>query len=149
MLGLNIAMVTMVVGCGDEKNNSTGNNTSNQEVVQIQETVDEEDTEKVAEEVVQENVEGDSIVEEVEKNQTNTNNSSNNQENYISEVDAKEIALNHAGVNEADTKYLTVKFEYDNGIAEYEIEWDVDRVEYEYEINATTGDIIGFSKDLD
>lgn len=172
MLGLNIAMVAMLVGCGEKDSNISSENSSNQDVVQIQPSTDVEDTEQMVEEVAQENMADDTITEDIQNNEindvtqdmnstdnggandvvsndTNSNNSANSQENYITEVEAKEIALVHAGVNEADTKYLTVKFEYDNGIAEYEVEWDVERVEYEYEINAITGDILGFSKDLD
>lgn len=145
--GIALTMTVISVGCGNEKSNM-----GNQEVVAIQPATNIEDTEQVVDQVVQEPQVEDSLVEDVQNNttnDTNTNTSVNNQENYITELEAKEIALTHAGVKEADTKYLTVKFEYDNGVAEYEIEWDVERVEYEYEINATTGDIIGFSKDLE
>lgn len=68
---------------------------------------------------------------------------------YISEASAKQIALDHAGVLESDTKALTIKLDLDDGVAEYEVEFYVGKVEYDYEINATTGSVIDFSKDYD
>lgn len=68
---------------------------------------------------------------------------------YISQSAAKEIALNHAGLKEADVSRLKIELDYDDGRAEYEIEFQVGRTEYEYEINATTGSIIYFEKDID
>lgn len=67
----------------------------------------------------------------------------------IGEERAKQIALEHAGVNEADTQRLRVEFDYDDGRAEYEVEWDVGRMEYDYEIDAYTGEILSFEKELD
>lgn len=151
MLCMNVAMVAFLVGCGD------GNNSNNSDVVQIQPSTNVEDEAEVQGDVgiddtVDSNLSGnaDNVNADSANNTSNTNNGVNNATaNYITETQAKEIALNHAGVKEADTKYLVVKFEYDDGIAEYEVEWDVNRVEYEYEIDAITGEIRGFSKDLD
>lgn len=154
MLCMNVAMVVILVGCGD------GNNSNNQDVVQIQPSTHVEDEAEVQGDVgiddtVDSNISGNADstnngYSDSANNVSNTNSGANNTTaNYITETQAKEIALNHAGVKEADTKYLVVKFEYDDGIAEYEVEWDVDRVEYEYEIDAITGEIRGFSKDLD
>lgn len=59
----------------------------------------------------------------------------------ITRDEAREIALNHAGVTDV-TNY---KIELDDN--KYEIEFRVDYLEYEYEINATTGQIISYEID--
>lgn len=67
----------------------------------------------------------------------------------ISEQEAKEIALSHAGVQESEISRLTIELDEDDGIQEYEVEWSVGKTEYEYEINALTGAILGHSKEVD
>lgn len=55
---------------------------------------------------------------------------------------AKEIALNHAGQT-VDSVYLKkAEQDYDNGRLVYEIEFIAGNTEYEYEIDAQTGDIV-------
>ncbi len=67
----------------------------------------------------------------------------------ITENNAKEIALNHAGVAEKDTRHLEIEFDYDDGRAEYEIEWKIGRTEYSCDVDAYTGEILSFEKELD
>ncbi len=70
-------------------------------------------------------------------------------ENYIGEDRAKEIALAHAGLGEADVSHMLCKLDYDDGIAEYEVEFWDGTTEYDYEINAISGDIIGYDYDME
>lgn len=67
----------------------------------------------------------------------------------ITEEDAKAIALKHAGLNESDVKGLRVTRDRDDGRQEYEVEFRKDMTEYDYEINAATGDIISYDIDND
>lgn len=60
----------------------------------------------------------------------------------IGEDRAKEIALNDAGVSSAEAKMMNVEFDYDDGAAVYEVEFIANNKEYEYEIDAVTGDIL-------
>ena len=69
--------------------------------------------------------------------------------NYISETKAKEITLQHAGVPEKETKFMFVKLDWDDGIPVYEVEFYHGNKEYDYEINATNGSIIGFDYDAE
>lgn len=73
--------------------------------------------------------------------------SSTNGGTLISEAEAKAIALNHVNLTEEDVSFLNVKLDYDDGIQEYEVEFQVGRVEYEFEIHGTTGAILSFEKD--
>lgn len=62
---------------------------------------------------------------------------------------AKQLALAHAGVSESDAQRLEIDFDYDDGRAEYEIEWHVGRTEYSCDVDAYTGEILSFEKELD
>ena len=74
----------------------------------------------------------------------NTVNSGGN--SYISKEKAKQIAIDHAGVNPT---YVEVEFDYENGIAVYEIEFKYQNYEYDYEIDAITGEIYKSKKEYD
>ena len=83
-------------------------------------------------------------------NSTNTNSAgTNNSGNYISAEEAKSIALKHAGVNEANANWYKAELDRDDGIVHYEIDFKADGYEYDYEINATSGEIIKSEKEWD
>ena len=67
----------------------------------------------------------------------------------ITSDDAKRIALEHAGVAEADTTRLKVELDRDDGRQVYDVEWEVGRTEYSYEINAADGTILNYETDHD
>ncbi len=89
------------------------------------------------------------VVEQVETTSVTSTSLASADENYIGETQAKEIALAHAGINEADVSHMFCKLDYDNGIAEYEVEFWDGNAEYDYEINAISGDIIGYDYDME
>lgn len=60
---------------------------------------------------------------------------------------AKQIALSHAGVSGASFK--KVKLDKDDGVRVYEIEFKVGNVEYDYDIDASSGAIISSSSEID
>ena len=62
---------------------------------------------------------------------------------------AKQIALQHAGVAEADTCRMEIGFDYEQGRAVYELEWRVGQTEYSYEVDANTGDVLSYERDVD
>lgn len=74
-------------------------------------------------------------------------NSSSN--DYIGVDRAKEIALNHAQMNESDVQFAKAKLENDDGGVEYEIEFYSGRTEYDYTIDAVSGNIIEYDVDYD
>jgi len=69
-------------------------------------------------------------------------------EGYIGEAAAIGIALEHAGYTGEDDPWCKVKMEIENGIAIYEVEFEVPGYEYEYEIDAITGEILDIEQDL-
>lgn len=64
---------------------------------------------------------------------------------YITEDEAIESAYNHSGVNRDEVTFAQSKLEYDNGVAEYEVEFYIGDTEYDYELDAQTGDVISYS----
>lgn len=66
---------------------------------------------------------------------------------FIGESAATAAALTHAKVDQSAAQSLTVKLDEDDGVTYYEIEFCSAGVEYDYEINATTGDVVKFEQD--
>ncbi len=79
----------------------------------------------------------------------NNKNSTTAASGDIGKAKAKEIALNRAGIKEAQAKRLRVEREYDDGRLEYSVEFRYNGREYEYEINGATGAIISSDVERD
>lgn len=67
----------------------------------------------------------------------------------ITEAAAKEIALKHAGLTESEVTFIKAKLDYDDGRTEYDIEFYVGNKEYDYEIDAYTGEIRSYDYDIE
>ena len=84
-------------------------------------------------------------------NNSNTNDSTNNGNNAttasITVEEAKTIALTNANLTEDTVSLLRTEQEYDNGVLVYEIDFTYGDYEYDYKINANTGDIISYDRD--
>ena len=68
---------------------------------------------------------------------------------YIGADLAKQIALDHAQLNEGDVRFIKAELDYDDGRMEYEVEFYLGRTEYDYTINAVSGDILKYDVDRD
>lgn len=72
---------------------------------------------------------------------------------YISEDEARAIALENAGLAEADVQFVSVRLDYDDGRAEYDVEFvrsaDGALEEYDYEIDALNGTILSMDRDAE
>ncbi|GEM_PF-2150926 len=66
---------------------------------------------------------------------------------YIGLDKAKSIALADIGKTEAEVDYIKGHFDMDDGVPNYDIEIVVDGKEYDYEIKANNGNIIGKSSE--
>lgn len=67
----------------------------------------------------------------------------------ITEEKAKAIAFKDAGISAEDAERVTVKLERDDGVLEYDIEFYVGNMEYDYEISAKNGKILSKSVEED
>lgn len=80
-------------------------------------------------------------------NNTTTNNSTNQAEtSEITLEEAKEIALQHANLNESDLTLVREQEEQDDGTTYYEIEWHDATYEYDFEISKT-GEVLQYDRD--
>jgi len=68
---------------------------------------------------------------------------------FIGETKAKEAVFSHSGVKESDAKNLRVKFEREDGVYIYDVEFYKGVKEYDYEVNAETGKIITWDNDFE
>lgn len=69
--------------------------------------------------------------------------------NVITEDEAKKVALEHAGIKESDVTNLKIKLDTEDGIKEYEVEFFSGNTEFDYDINAISGEIISFDNDVE
>lgn len=69
--------------------------------------------------------------------------------NYIGEDKAKTIAVEHAGLTVSGVNFTYVKLFHRYGIAKYEVEFWANNTEYDYDIDATTGDILSYDHDME
>lgn len=65
----------------------------------------------------------------------------------IGEEAAKTAALSHAGLSASQVRKLKAEYDFDDGIAEYEVEFEYNGYEYEYKIDAATGAILEYEID--
>ncbi|MBQ7930695.1 MAG: PepSY domain-containing protein, partial [Clostridia bacterium] len=68
---------------------------------------------------------------------------------YLTESEVLLTALEHAGVKAEDAYDLSVELDNEHGKAVYEVEFKSGAYEYEYEIDASTGDVLKFDKEFD
>lgn len=68
---------------------------------------------------------------------------------FISAEQAKNIALEHAGIAAQDIRVFESKLKQKHGYAIYDIEFKANRMEYEYAIDAVTGNILSWESERD
>ena len=67
----------------------------------------------------------------------------------ITDRQALEIALQHAGVQESSISRQEIKMDYEHGKQVFEVGFHVGRTEYDYDIDAASGEILEFEVDTD
>lgn len=67
---------------------------------------------------------------------------------YIGRDAALEAALKHASLSKNDVRNIDIELDYEYGSMVYEVEFEVGTTtEYEYDVNAATGEIVWYEKD--
>lgn len=124
-LAIIIATVSIsLVGCGNS--GVVGNSNNNTSGVNNYETTTQDNSESNAQGNAQENV---------------------NNTGDISLDKAKEIALAHAGLTSDQVNFKRTELEFDNGVKKYEVEFYYNNMEYSYEIDSHTGNILSYEQD--
>ena len=83
-------------------------------------------------------------------NKFNNNTSQNNlnqQTPNITEEEAKTIAFTHANLDANSVNFLKVELEHDHRTLVYEVDFVYNHYDYDYTIDAMSGEIISFDKD--
>ena len=78
---------------------------------------------------------------------TNMQSRSKSQSGSIGVERAKSIALNHAGFSASSVRFVKVELDTDDGIRIYEVDFKVNGIEYDYDIDARTGAILSIDID--
>ena len=66
---------------------------------------------------------------------------------YITAEEAQSAAFTHAGVSQSDVAQLEIEFDSEDGLMVYEVEFYAVGVEYDYDINARTGEVVKSSRE--
>ena len=67
----------------------------------------------------------------------------------VTEAQARQIALENAGLAEEDVVFVRSGVDYDDGIKQYEIEFYCGNTEYDYDICAANGAILSVDRDCE
>lgn len=68
---------------------------------------------------------------------------------YITPDEAKAIALQDAGLKETEVRDLEVELDKDDGVLHFDVDFEKDGYDYDYEIDATSGKILKSHKERD
>ncbi len=93
---------------------------------------------------------GQIITYDIDKEQNNSSPAGGgNTASYIGEAKAKSIALNHAGLSESSVTFTKTKLDSDDGRVVYDVEFYSGNVEYDYEIDASSGNILKYDRETE
>ena len=70
-------------------------------------------------------------------------------EKQLTRDEARDIALKHAGLKLSEVRDLEVELDRDGGTLHYDVDFEKDQYDYEYEIDAKTGKILKSRKEID
>ncbi len=91
----------------------------------------------------------ESAVEDAESSVKSADDSSMNLMAGITAKDAKAAALKHAGLDETQVSDVDIDLDRDNGKLIYEVDFNSGNTEYDYDIDAETGEVISADKSKD
>lgn len=71
------------------------------------------------------------------------------EDDYVSQEAVKSTVLDHANLKENNIELYNIHLDYDDDYKryEYEVSFHADNYEYDYEVDALTGEIIDFDKE--
>ena len=137
MKKINVAIITAIVsiflvGCNNSNVSDNGKNNNN------------DSSNSINDSVVNDNNSNNSIDNADINNNSSVNNGTNNK---ITIEQAKEIALQHAGLTSDQVLFLRSEYDIDDGVGKYDIEFNYNGREYSYEISTNNGDILSYEQD--
>lgn len=131
-LGIAAMTTLLLAGCGANANTVSSDHASDV---------------RPKEAVTSETDSADTAAETTDSQKDKAANETQTSGSVISEEEAKNIALKDAGLTEEKISGIRIKLETDDGVQEYEVDFYADNKEYDYDIDAVSGEIL--SKDMD
>ena len=131
---LAVPMALFLAGCGAQPAQSTDANANKESTQQTQTTDNKSQTN------------AQSTTQTQTQTQAQTTPA---QPTYIGEEAAKKAALSHAGFDESAVTNLKVELDTDDGTVHYDVDFKQGGMEYDYDINATTGEIMKSKSEVD
>ena len=151
-LSLAAIIVTVSIslaGCTNSETASNGNKTNTESTTQNStESNVQNSSESSTENNNVNNAQNNTVNNPQDNNTNNAQNNIVNNTGNISLDKAKEIALSHAGLSADQVTFVKVNMDFDDGIQKYDIKFYCNGQEYDYEINASNGQIIQFDYDM-
>ena len=126
VMAICMAGAVMLTGCGTQ-----------QQAAQPEET-----TQAVTEATTQAVTEATAATEEAQPTEAPEQSDTQAAQQEIGEEQALNIALEDAGFSASDVSFSNVHLDYDDGRTEYEVDFHQGTMEYDYTIDAYTGDIL-------
>ena len=129
----NLAIIAIIasiflVGCGNSNTTDNGKNNNNNSNNSINDS----------------SMNDNNSNNSVEDNNINNNTVDNGTNNKLTIEQAKDIALQHAGLTNDQVSFLRTEYDIDDGIEKYDIEFNYNGREYDYEISVSNGDILSY-----
>lgn len=145
-LSLSACSINIDLGANKEIENTSGSTveTGQNETVSSDKSTVQSQEEKT--ETKQESSVSQSSSEIVKDTTDNQSQSVSSQSNQITKDKALSIALKDAVLKKTDVSDLEIELDRDKGMLKYEISFEYNREDYEYDINALTGKIISVEK---
>lgn len=137
-LAMALLLAMVFVGCGRAMNDVKNDAESMGESIVS-------GTESVTDKVVS----GTESIAQDAKDKAQDKNNSMNLMAGITAKDARDAALKHAGLTEAQVSDVDVDLDRDNGKLIYEVDFNSGNTEYDYDIDAETGEVISADKSKD
>lgn len=91
----------------------------------------------------------DKVASGMSETTKNDNSDSMNLMAGITANDAKDAALRHAGLSDSQISDVDIDLDRDNGKLIYEVDFNSGNTEYDYDIDAETGEVISADKSKD
>lgn len=91
--------------------------------------------------------ESNNIENKQPSNNIGGNQQSNSSETSITVEEAKKIALKHANLTSEQVSFVKSELDFDDGIQKYDIEFYFNNKEFDYKIDAKTGNILKYEQD--
>ena len=70
-------------------------------------------------------------------------------DSYIGEEAAIEAAFAHAGIAQADATEIEAELDLDDAVVHYDVDFKSGGLEYSYDIDAATGDVLSYESEVD